>query len=45
MRSGSSKQYDQQQSSRFDKKVHSSIYCDAIRMASRAYGSTEISMS
>ncbi len=44
MRSGSSKQYDQQ-SSRFDKKVHSSIYCDAIRMASRAYGSTEISMS
>jgi hypothetical protein len=24
------KQSDQQQSSRFDKKVHSSIYCDAI---------------
>jgi len=30
MHAAGGKQYDQEQSSRFDKKVHSSIYCDAI---------------
>jgi hypothetical protein len=39
------KQCDQQQSSRFDKKVHSSIYCDALKMASRTYESTGVVMS